>query len=313
MPQRKCSTYAARAANQAEAASGALPFRLGALALAVVFAACVPDPPTAGDTEGSIVASVSTTGQDAPSTFAVALDGGAPQTVGANASRSFTNLVPGTYSVALTSLPANCAAAGANPRSVTLAGGAEVDVAFVVTCTQVARGALEVTTTAAGQDIDEDGFLVSVDGGSSQSIDTNATRTFNNLLAGSHTVELSGLAANCAVDGSNPRSVTVPANQTGTTTFAVVCVTTRGDIAVAVTTIGVSFDSDGYQVDLDDERTQPVAGNGTTTFTSVPAGTHTLTLEDVEGGCTIESENPLTVDVVAGQTTDARFDVECIL
>jgi hypothetical protein len=312
MSQRQRSIDAARAANNARAARGAMPLRLGVLALLVAFGACVPDPPTAGDTEGSIVASVSTTGPDAPSSFGVALDGDAPQTVGANASRSFTNLVPGTYSVALTSLPANCAAAGDNPRDVTVAGGAEVSVAFEVTCTQVARGSLQVTTTAAGQDIDSDGFSVSIDGGTPQSIDTNATRTFNNLPAGSHTVELSGLAGNCAVDGANPRTVNVPADQTATTTFAVVCVTTRGEIVVTVTSVGVSFDPDGYEVDLDDDRKQPVASNGSTTFTSVLEGTHTLTLGDVEGGCTIESENPLSVEVIAGQSTAASFDVECI-
>jgi hypothetical protein len=280
----------------------------------VAVGACVPDPPsTPGDTEGTIVASVATTGPDAPASYGVSLDGGDPETVGANASRSFTNLAPGSYSVGLTALPANCAAAGQNPRQVAVAEGAQVDVAFVVTCTEAARGSLEVTTTAAGQDIDSDGYSVSIDGGSAQSIDTNATRTFNDLLTGSHAVELSGIAANCAVDGANPRSVNVLANQTAATTFAVVCVTTRGEIEVTVTSVGVSFDPDGYEVDLDDERKQPVAGNGTTTFTSVLEGTHSLRLEDVDGGCTVESENPLTVEVIAGQSTAASFSVECII
>lgn len=299
MPQRPRSTDAVRA--------------LWVTPLIVLAVGCVPDPPTAGDTEGSIIASVSTTGPDAPSSFGVVLDGGEPQTVGANASRSFPGLEPASYSVALTGLPANCLAAGANPRQVTVAGGAEVDVAFEVTCTEAGRGALQVTTTAAGQDIDPDGFSLALDGGNPQSINTNATRTFSNLLTGPHTIELSGLAGNCAVDGTNPRSVTVQTDQTATTTFAVVCVTTRGDIQVTVTSIGVSFDSDGYEVDLDDERKQPVAGNGSTTFTSVLQGAHTLRLEDVEGGCTVSSENPITVEVIAGQSTAASFDVECIL
>jgi hypothetical protein len=90
-------------------------------------------------------------------------------------------------------------------------------------------------------------------------------------------------------------------------------VTTRGEIEVTVTSVGVSFDPDGYEVDLDDERKQPVAGNGTTTFTSVLEGTHSLRLEDVDGGCTVESENPLTVEVIAGQSTAASFSVECII
>jgi hypothetical protein len=56
-----------------------------------------------------------------------------------------------------------------------------------------------------------------------------------------------------------------------------------------------------------------VAGNGTTTFTSVLEGTHSLRLEDVDGGCTVESEKPLTVEVIAGQSTAASFSVECII
>jgi len=43
------------------------------------------------------------------------------------------------------------------------------------------------------------------------------------VAAGAHPVALSGVAANCVVGGANPRTVSVPAGGTATTTFAVTC------------------------------------------------------------------------------------------
>ena len=47
----------------------------------------------------------------------------------------------------------------------------------------------------------------------------NADRTFDGLAAGAHQVALGGIAANCQVQGENPRSVTVAAGATAPTVF----------------------------------------------------------------------------------------------
>ncbi|HSE67289.1 MAG TPA: hypothetical protein VLB12_09890, partial [Gemmatimonadales bacterium] len=88
-----------------------------------------------------------------------------------------------------------------------------------VSCTSdsmssVETGAIEVTSSTTGGLADPDGYTVSVDGTSGQSIGINASITVTDLAPGPHTVELSGLASNCTVTESNPAEVTVEANAT---------------------------------------------------------------------------------------------------
>jgi len=87
-----------------------------------------------------------------------------------------------------------------------------------------ATGDLTVTTTTTGSNLDADGYTVTVDESQSQTIATNGSVTFTALAAGSHSVALSDVAANCTVSDPNPQSVTVPAGGTVTASFAVSCV-----------------------------------------------------------------------------------------
>jgi len=82
-----------------------------------------------------------------------------------------------------------------------------------------------VFTSTSGTSQDPDGYTVTVDGGNSRPIGINTSTTYNGLSATSHNVALSGVASTCAVGGSNPRSVTVPAGGTANTTFSVTCTT----------------------------------------------------------------------------------------
>ncbi len=59
-----------------------------------------------------------------------------------------------------------------------------------------------------GNDLDPDGYSVSVDAGPGQALGTNGTITIT-TAAGDHIVELSAVANNCVVNGDNPRTVTV--------------------------------------------------------------------------------------------------------
>src|SRR5213078_4089542 len=114
---------------------------------------------------------------------------------------------------------------------------------------------LAVSTSTSGSDLDPDGYTVTVDGGTSQSIGTNGVATFIGLAAGDHTVLLSGVARNCTVSGSNPRTVSLLAGLVGATTFSVTCVVqpTTGDLSVTTATSGASgdLDPDGYTATLD--------------------------------------------------------------
>ncbi len=85
-------------------------------------------------------------------------------------------------------------------------------------------GSLLVTTATSGDTLDPDGYTVTVDGSESQAIGVNAMVSFSDLSGGDHSVELTGVAVNCAVGGDNPRMVTVTLGSTVPTTFDATCV-----------------------------------------------------------------------------------------
>jgi hypothetical protein len=84
-------------------------------------------------------------------------------------------------------------------------------------------GDLEVAASTTGEDLDPDGYTVTVDGAQTQRVPTNDRVTFAGLAAGGHEVLLDDVADNCTVSGANPRTVNVPAGETASTTFDVTC------------------------------------------------------------------------------------------
>ena len=84
-------------------------------------------------------------------------------------------------------------------------------------------GDLTVTTSTSGEDIPTNGYTVTLDGSTSQTIATSGQITFTNLQPGNHEVALSGLPTNCQVTSGNPVTVNVVAGETATTTFTVLC------------------------------------------------------------------------------------------
>jgi hypothetical protein len=81
---------------------------------------------------------------------------------------------------------------------------------------------LMVTTSTTGSNLPTS-YIVTLDGGSGQQIGANGTVTFSSVSPASHSVMLTGVAANCAVSGSASRSVTVPAATPTTVTYSVTC------------------------------------------------------------------------------------------
>src|SRR5207253_1748558 len=143
---------------------------------------------------------------------------------------TFSGLSTGSHTVVLSGVAGNCSVSGGTSRTVTVPAGATASTSFSVTCTAPPpqTGSLSVSASTTGSNLDPDGYTATVDGGASQSVATNGSVTFTGLSAGSHSVALSGVAANCTVGGSNPRTVTVPAGGTTTTTFSVTCAATGG-------------------------------------------------------------------------------------
>ena len=175
--------------------------------------------------QGGLFVSTNTTGVDLdPDGYTVTVDGAASQAIATNGGVTFTALAAGAHSVALSGVAGNCAVSGSNPQAVTVQSGATASAPFSLSCAPIGSGSgsLRVTTSTTGSNLDPDGYTLTIDGTISQPIATNGSVTYPGP-AGNHPVALSGVAANCTVGGANPRTVTVPAGGTGTTTFSVTC------------------------------------------------------------------------------------------
>ncbi|HMC71752.1 MAG TPA: hypothetical protein VKJ07_21520, partial [Mycobacteriales bacterium] len=190
--------------------------------------------------------------------------------------------------------------------------GSTGSTSYSVSCAPT--GNLTASTSTSGSNLDPDGYTLTVDGGASQAIGTNGSVTYTGLAAGSHSVALSGVAANCSVSGANPQTVNVPSGGTATASFTVSCAPTgggTGTLTVTTSTTGSDLDPDGYTVTLDGGATsQPIATNGNVSFTG-PAGDHSVALSGVAANCTVSGANPRTVTVPSGGTVSTTFSVSC--
>jgi len=176
-------------------------------------------------------------------------------------------------------------------------------------------GNLMVSNTTTGSSF-PNSYTVTVDAGTpsatSQPMAPNGNTTFTGLPAGNHSVTLT-VASNCTVTSTNPVSVNVPAGGTVNTSFTVSCTTPPGNLTVSNTTTGSSFPN-SYTVTVDagtpSATSRTMAPNGSTTFTGLPAGNHSVTLT-VASNCTVTSTNPVSVNVPAGGTANTSFTVSC--
>ena len=199
----------------------------GSIAEAAFAVLCQALPPNTGAI--AITTLTSGAGTDADG-YAFSVDGGGTQPIGANASALVTSLGAGARSVQLSGTAAHCTLTGDNPRNVIVPANGTASVTFSLTC-QATTGSIEVTTTTSGPNPDPDGYAFAVDGGSTRPIGSNATSTIDGLAVGAHEVRLSGMTANCAILGTNPRTVPVTAGNAATVAFAIGC----GSGTIAIT------------------------------------------------------------------------------
>ena len=267
-----------------------------------------------GPSTGNVRVTVTTTGGDLDlDGYALTVDGAGQQSIAVSGTMLLPDLPTGPHDVELIGVAANCTVAGPNPRLVAVRGGAVVEVFFAVSC--VATG-VQVTTPTTGVEIDPDGYTVAVDGGTPQAIVVNGSATITRLSAGSHTVVLSGVAANCAVTGSASRSVSIASGQTVPVIFDVTCLATTGNIEVTAATAGIDVDADGYTVQVDAGAAQALAINGTARFEGLGAGDHSVTLAGAAGNCSVAGSNPRALSVSTGgvkrDTVRTTFQVTCV-
>ena len=151
--------------------------------------------------------------------------------------------------------------------------------------TDVVLPSLRITAATSGLELDPDGYTVSIDGQAPLAIGVSGTLVAEGLVDGPHTLELSGVAANCALAGDNPRSVTTTAGSTATAAFVVTCSASAGSIEIVTTTTGTGTDPDGFGLQLDGVDRGPMAVNASSTLAGLTAGTHIVGLTGLAPTC----------------------------
>lgn len=267
-----------------------------------------------GALTGNLTITTTTTGASLdPDGYTITLDLLQSQSVATNGNVTFNDVLVGPHVVAISGVAGNCTVSGGTTQTALVPLGGTAQVAFTINCTSTGptTGNLTVSTSTTGSNVDPDGYTATIDGGASQPIGTNGSVTFSGLAAGNHTVALSGVAGNCTVSGGNSRSVSVPAGGTASTSFAITCAATTGNLSVTTNTTGSNLDPDGYTVTVDGGANQAIATNGSVTFSGLSAGSHTVALSGIAANCSVSGSNPQTVTVPSGGTASASFVISC--
>jgi TolB protein len=90
-------------------------------------------------------------------------------------------------------------------------------------------GSIQVTASTTNN-LDPNGYEVTVDGSSVAMVEVNGSVTISDVSAGNHTVSLTGIAPNCALDGQAAQTVSVSKGNTTTATYSVTCTDPPGGI-----------------------------------------------------------------------------------
>ena len=101
--------------------------------------------------------------------------------------------------------------------------------------------AISVYTHTAGRNLDRDGYLLTLDAKLTKAIGVNSSVVFEPVALGSHTVELSGVADNCAPSGT-PATVVVSGTTQTRVALGVLCMgAIPNDVQIAFVRDGVVY------------------------------------------------------------------------
>lgn len=87
----------------------------------------------------------------------------------------------------------------------------------------------------------------------------------------------------------------------------------RGDFAVVTVTSGVEFDTDRYEVRVNDIFASLIDVNDSVIFTSRAVDTYAVELAEVAPNCAVSGDNPRPVQVTANTQTATTFEVTCFV
>jgi hypothetical protein len=181
---------------------------------------------------------------------------------------------------------------------------------------------LRLSAVTSGNGPDPDGYSACVDPASDDhggitcayggpfAIGVGRTATVA-VDTGGHSLQLNGVAANCAVAGDNPRTFVTPPGATVSVSLAVAC--SLPTLHVTTTTTGSSLVPTAYGLCIDSgdwgcSSIATIGVNGAVTIPVAP-GAHEVELEGVAANCSVNA-NPQTVE--AGTATEVPFVITCV-
>jgi hypothetical protein len=85
-----------------------------------------------------------------------------------------------------------------------------------------------------------------------------------------------------------------------------------GSLEITTTTSGQPSTGDGFSYVLDGNPAEPIAFNTTIHLTDLIVGSHTIELTGLPEGCSVSSENPVTVGVTTNVPGTATFEISCV-
>lgn len=182
---------------------------------ALVLASGCGDTFISTDSDGRLEVVISSSGNGTDDDgFRVIVDGGTAAILAQDGSAGLTGLSPGSHTVLLGGLAANCVVIGANPRTVVVGADGTAAVTFEVYCERATTGGLAIHVATIGHPGDTDGYLLAVGEGGVRGIASNASETFTGLPEGAHLVMLKNVAPGCALEGGNPQRAMVEIGKT---------------------------------------------------------------------------------------------------
>jgi YVTN family beta-propeller protein len=174
-------------------------------------------------------------------------------------------------------------------------------------------GQLTLSVTTFGVDQDSDGYLYSLDGNPAAVLGPNDEVTISGLNAGIHQLTIDGVASNCNLSGSSPRSVAVSSGETRVIDLRVECTAISGLATLQITTVTTGdVDADGYTYTLDNGVPATIGSNSTVTVTGQTPGAHQLVIGGVAGNCTVSGGTTRSITLSAGLTTLHQVSVSCV-
>jgi WD40 repeat protein len=167
-------------------------------------------------------------------------------------------------------------------------------------------GTLVVSSSTAGDDPDQDGYLVTVDDVDSLDLDPTGTAKIE-LASGRHTLRLLGVAGHCSASPGTLLQVEVPERDTTAVAFELSCPATGARIRV--TTTGVDIDPDGYRVMVDASDHGAISVSGSILI-RLDQGRRTISLTGFAPNCAVDPASR-AVTIIVAQVIPIEFAVIC--